>query len=519
MKLNNAEEASATFSCTIRNWATRLLSSRSITLTIIVIIGANLVSALWTAIYNLYFHPLRKYPGPKFWIAFPLRTDIARFQGNTDFKIREFHEQFGDVVRIGPNTLSFTSPDAWKDIYGHGHPELPKGHDAVDGDTHIIVANAPDHFRFRRAMLPAFSDKALGRQESLMKVYVDLLIERLREVARSEQPTDMVHWYMLTTFDLIGDLAYGESFDGLKEGKTNQWLANIEMALRLIPIISLAAASPLLSKLMMFMASGKLKKAQESHRQMATDLAMKRINNKDLEERGDFMTHFLRSRGQAHGLTDKELSSNTDILMVAGSETTATLLSGVTYFLLSNPDAYVKCVAEVRQSFTSEDDISFRSATAKLPYMLACLDEALRLFPPVPSLLQRRTLPGSLTPVSGCMVPENTLVGVHHLSAYHSSRNFHRAKEFLPERWLLTAQKDPSSPFFNDKREVHKPFSFGPRDCIGRNLAYHEMRLIMTKLLWNFDMELGPRSNGWVEAQRAFILWEKSPLMLWDEST
>lgn len=78
-------------------------------------------------------------------------------------------------------------------------------------------------------MPPAFSDKALGRQESLMKVYVDLLIEKLRGIAGSEQPTNTVHWYTLTTFDLIGDLAYGESFKGLKEGRTNQWLANIEM--------------------------------------------------------------------------------------------------------------------------------------------------------------------------------------------------------------------------------------------------------------------------------------------------
>lgn len=61
---------------------------------------------------------------------------------------------------------------------------------------------------------------------------------------------------------------------------------------------------------------------------------------------------------------------------------------------------------------------------------------------------------------------------------------------------------------------MHKPFSFGPRDCIGRNLAYHEMRLIMAKLLWNFDMELDPRSEGWTEALRTFVIWEKSPLLV-----
>ena len=105
-------------------------------------------------------------------------------------------------------------------------------------------------------------------------------------------------------------------------------------------------------------------------------------------------------------------------------------------------------------------------------------------------------------------------MSVHHLSAYHSSRNFYRAKSFLPERWLPEAQSDPLSPYYYDKREVHKPFSFGPRDCIGRNLAYHEMRIILAKVLWNFDLELDGQSVGWAERQRTFALWEKQPLMV-----
>lgn len=83
----------------------------------------------------------------------------------------------------------------------------------------------------------------------------------------------------------------------------------------------------------------------------------------------------------------------------------------------------------------------------------------------------------------------------------------------MPERWLPKAQNDPSSPFFNDSRDVFKPFSFGPRDCIGRNLAYHEMRLILSKVLWNFDFELCEESNEW-DRQRIFALWEKPPLMV-----
>ena len=108
---------------------------------------------------------------------------------------------------------------------------------------------------------------------------------------------------------------------------------------------------------------------------------------------------------------------------------------------------------------------------------------------------------------------QQTRVGVHHLAAYHSSRNFYEPKSFHPERWLPEHQQDPTSPFFNDNREVFRPFSDGPRNCIGRNLAYHEMRLIMARLLWNFDMTLCEISRNWSK-QRTFALWEKPPLMV-----
>ena len=71
---------------------------------------------------------------------------------------------------------------------------------------------------------------------------------------------------------------------------------------------------------------------------------------------------------------------------------------------------------------------------------------------------------------------------------------------------------DPASPFYTDSRAVLQPFSVGPRNCIGRNLAYNEMRLILARVLWNFDLELCDESKGWSD-QKAYILWEKPPLL------
>ncbi|KAH8781502.1 cytochrome P450 [Hyaloscypha sp. PMI_1271] len=467
------------------------------------------------AIYNIYFHPLRNIPGPKLWIALPLLKDLQMMGGHLSFKVSAAHEKYGDVVRLGPDQVGFTCPEAWRDIYGHGHVELPKFFPKGSGmnDGNIVYSNVSNHFRIRKAMQPAFSDKALRQQEPLIRVYVSLLMERLREVADKGESTNMIRWYNFTTFDLIADLAYGEELHGLAEGKSNMWIDNVDKLMKLMPILVLVSTSPLLAKVLQFVAGPKIRKSQAKHREASELMARKRINRKEQADRGDFMDYMLRSRGEKHEMTDAELVSNCDLFMIAGSETTSSLLSGVTYWLLNTPRSLKRVTEEVRSIFRRDEDIDFKEASAKLPYMLACLDEALRMFPPIPISLNRMTLPGAPTPIAGLMIPENTKVGVHQLSAFHSERNFYRAKEFIPERWLPESTNDPSSPFYNDRREVHKPFSFGPRDCIGRNLAYHEMRLIMARLLWNFDLALDEQSKNWHE-QKILALWERPPLMV-----
>jgi cytochrome P450 len=58
---------------------------------------------------------------------------------------------------------------------------------------------------------------------------------------------------------------------------------------------------------------------------------------------------------------------------------------------------------------------------------------------------------------------------------------------------------------------MFQPFSFGPRNCIGKNLAYNEMRVILASVLWNFDLELCEQSHDWAD-QKSYVLWEKPGL-------
>ena len=103
-------------------------------------------------------------------------------------------------------------------------------------------------------------------------------------------------------------------------------------------------------------------------------------------------------------LSFEDLKSMASILVIAGSETTASLLCGVTFLLLRNPTALKKVTEEVRGSFKSEDEITLTSVNG-LKYMLACLNEALRVYPPLTGGLQRRIPPGG-GKIAGVEVPE-----------------------------------------------------------------------------------------------------------------
>ena len=103
-----------------------------------------------------------------------------------------------------------------------------------------------------------------------------------------------------------------------------------------------------------------------------------------------------------------------------------------------------------------------------------------------------------------------TNVSLSQWSAYRSALNFSRPNEFIPERWLQTER---SSRFSSDKKNALQAFSFGPRNCIGKSLAYAELRLILSRLLWNFDLSLPVESKGYDWAnQKTYVLVEKQPL-------
>lgn len=145
-------------------------------------------------------------------------------------------------------------------------------------------------------------------------------------------------------------------------------------------------------------------------------------------ERHDLIEGLLMKKDELN-LDINKLQMNSSLLIIAGSETTATLLSGVTFLLATNPEALRRLTGEVRSTFKTEEEIDFTSVSS-LQYMLACLDEALRIYPPAPLGLPRQTPKGGAS-IAGHYVPEDVSIASLGRTRAQGSGNW------LTRAWLL----------------------------------------------------------------------------------
>ena len=319
--------------------------------------------------------------------------------------MKKIHEEYGDVVRTAPDELSYINAAAWKVIQGfrQGHEELPKDHMSLPLPPNkvygILSANKVNHARFRRLLSHAFSDKGLREQEPRIRHYVDLLIRRLHEYA-GQGPQNMVNWYNWTTFDLIGDLAFGEPFHCLDDARTHPWIAFIYQNVKSITVLNVLRRFRLAGLVSMLLPK-KLQQARKGNYEYARDQATRRMAlGKD---RGDFIDKVLKHDDEK-GMSLDELVSNSSTLVLAGSETTATLLSGATYYLLQNPHTMEKLVNEIRGSFTDETEFNLLNV-GHLVYLGAVIEETLRIYPPVQAAIPRRVVAAGGDTILGKWVP------------------------------------------------------------------------------------------------------------------
>ncbi|KAI2618916.1 benzoate 4-monooxygenase cytochrome P450 [Hypoxylon sp. NC1633] len=426
----------------------------------------------------------------------------------------ELHKKYGHVVRIAPNEVSFDTAESLKDIYNQraGHQVFIKGvfyefgSFATGGITSIISERRPEaHKEMRNHLTSAFSERAILEQEEIVASSVDKLIRLVGTRGSSEKGVDMSTLFESMTFDIVGDLAFGETFEALDNGKKRHpWIRITLEGLKQGVLLDVFSHSPTIASFLRLLLRSELKKGMENcatNEKICYEAIKRRIAKNT--DRKDFYTRILEERDPKI-VSDKQLAARASDLVIAGSSTTATSLAATLYYLLQNPSSLEKLRAEVRSTFNEYADITY-SSTQSMEYLRAVILEGLRIYPPVPLALPRIVPDGGDT-VDGYFLPGGVTVSTNPFAACLSPSNFRDPWSFNPERWV--------SPDSHDILESSQPWLIGPRSCIGRNMAWLELRTTLVKLIWAYDLELTDPSQDWHRESRMVTLWQLPPLMI-----
>lgn len=346
-----------------------------------------LVALVGLCIYRRWFHPLAAFPGPALYAVTDLPQHLGSMvRGTWHKQSLELHRRYGPVVRVGPNSLIMDGSIAWPQVYGRqpGGLEYSKLRLFFGPENAASIISAPrdDHRRQRRHLAHAFSEAALVEQRDFVMKHLNLLIRKIAEHAHEGRPLNAVDWMNFMTFDVIGDLGFGDSFGSLDRGDYHPWVRIITDALPGFALARLVTYYPVLKPVFPLLGGQKFINQMRTLSSISDAKTDARIAAGEQPGRRDFITYVNRkTRSGEDGMTPEEKRLTGQILIVAGSETTSSTLAASFFFLGHHPEALARLRAEIRGAYAAEADVDMKNVP-RLAYLSACIEETLRLYPP-----------------------------------------------------------------------------------------------------------------------------------------
>ncbi|MCJ1237976.1 hypothetical protein MMC14_005963 [Varicellaria rhodocarpa] len=333
------------------------------------------------------------------------------------------------------------------------------------------------HDKRRRIWDRAFSARALESYEERLVYYAQVLENKIASL--SGEPINITPWFYFYGFDVMGNLAFRESFDMMKEGKSHFAVDLIRGGMALLGPFS---SVPWLVKIGLNLpgiAQSWKKMLQWSEEQLQQRL-------KSDVDKPDIMSWLINASKENNTmLEDKNwLQGDSFAIIIAGSDTVASSL----VFLFSHLARDLAQLTKLRIELQTLNSVFDFKALQSLDHLNGVINETLRLHPPVPSGPLRVTPPDGVT-IAGHYVPGDTVVAIPSYSLGRLENCFKQAGEFIPERWY-------SKPDMILDKTAFAPFSSGRYGCIGKNLALMQIRSVVALLVSKYDICLSPNDDG-----------------------
>ncbi|KAL0573890.1 hypothetical protein V5O48_008062 [Marasmius crinis-equi] len=318
-----------------------------------------------------------------------------------------------------------------------------------------------------------------------MRARLVQLIEILDGKAAGKQTVDLAEWISFFSYDFMGDMAAG--FELMRDGDVKGLWKIMESG---IAIQSYTQHIPWMRPVVV--ALGALDSSGQKLREFVAHTAKTRAQKGTELEGEDISTYLLDEKNpNPRPISSDVYAAEATLAIVAGSDTTATSISCIFFYIVNDKPMFDRLRAEIDASFPPEQGVAPHEDTARLaalPFLNAVINEALRLQPPVPTGLQRAPEAGSGGKMVGSIfVSEGTSVTIPPYALHRDPRYFSPDPDrFWPDRWLKENVELNQAAFI--------PFSVGPMNCVGKSLAQVELRAVIATLVQRFDMDF---EDGW----------------------
>ena len=451
------------------------------------------------------------------------------------FANKSINLHVGPIVRDGPNSLSFRSPEALKAIYG-SNAHVKKGDwyltlDISAGAPSIqMMINQHEHALRRRVISPAFSERALRDAEPLINANAEKLCAKLAEAANCVKdhwsgPVNLLQWVSYYGYDFISDLAFGRSFE-LLEHEHHRFVPGVlKSASQFLYYVGYLPFAPLVRPIMGTSIQdhfpGQSAKDSLKYTELANSRLAERIQRENARKEGDgsrdrkdVFHYLLNSKDPITGkaFTVEELQADTALLIAAGSDGVTLAVCALLFYGLQKPAVLEKLAGEIREAFNTSSEIRTPKLT-QLPYLNACIEESLRLAPPKPGSLPRIVLPGGIE-IDGHHIPGGITVGVSHYVIHRNPDVFLDPNEFRPERWIIG--NGVTEEQVKAAKRAYCPFGIGPMNCVGKNMAYLATKLALAHLFWSFDFRVHGKLVGGGSKDAEEGRRDENEYQLWD---
>ncbi|KAI2468304.1 cytochrome P450 [Annulohypoxylon bovei var. microspora] len=473
-------------------------------------------------VYRLGFHPLARYPGPLLAACTDWYTVFWHVSGNRHLELHRQHGKHGKYVRFGPNSLSINSAIASRDLHDvNANTSKSTMYTAskrfFGAEMSMAIIDVKVHAFRRRVNMSVMTPDAVRTLGNKVKSHVDFFLENIEKSIvgnmKSKRETvwscglDMASLVGYLIADIMGDVTFSQTWNVQRDAKNRHFVHDVPKG-----VSGMILCGHMLS-LFTF----------DLHRLLFRDLinGVSKLNalslsfsSKRLEEhnegisRDDFWEALMAARDPktGKGFTREELVSEACLFTAAGTDTLITAVSSTLFYLTHAPHALERLTREIRDAFPTAIGQFAGSELQQATYLTACIDEALRLCPPIPSILPRQVGPGGMV-VDGEFFPQSVVLGIPHYSLHRNEEYFEEPLAYKPERWLVDEQeleRDATQGIRDSypglkpgvgQAMAYTPFGVGRYSCIGKQMAYQEVSYILARIIWTFDLRLEPGNH------------------------